>query len=68
MYYVKIDTLYLQDLYFDSVNVPEGFLSKIQLRVDKDFCYLVSNENKEELKSILENFFTNAVISFEEKL
>ena len=65
MYYVKIDSLYLQDLYFDSTNIPTGFLSKIQLRVDKDFCYLVSEANKNDLQSILELYYDNAVISFE---
>ena len=65
MYYVKIDSLYLQDLYFDSTNIQTGFLSKIQLRVDKDFCYLVSEANKNDLQSILELYFDNAVISFE---
>ena len=65
MYYVKIDNLYLQDLFFDSTNIQSNFLSKVQLRVDKDFGYLVSEANKEELKDILELYFDNAVISFE---
>lgn len=68
MYYVKIDNLYLQDFYFDSTNIQSNFVSKITLRVDKDFCYLVSEANKEELQSILETYFTNAVISFEEQI
>ena len=68
MYYVKIDDLYLQDFFFDSTNIQSNFVSKITLRVDKDFCYLVSEENKEELQSILELYFTNANISFEEQI
>ena len=68
MYYVKIDDLYLQDFYFDSTNIQSNFVSKITLRVDKDFCYLVSEENKEELQSILELYFTNANISFEQQI
>lgn len=65
MYYVKIDNLYLQDMYFDSTNIQSNFLSKIQLRVDKDFCYLVSEANKNDLQSVLELYFNNANISFE---
>ena len=65
MWYVKIDNLYLQDLYFDSTNIQSNFVSKIQLRIDKDFCYLVSEENKLDLKAILEEYFDHAVISFE---
>ena len=65
MYYVKIDNLYLQDLYFDSMNIQSNFLSKVQLRVNKDFGYLVSETNKDELREILELYFDNAVISFE---
>ena len=68
MYYVKIDDLYLQDFYFDSTNIQSNFVSKITLRVDKDFCYLVSEENKEELQAILELYFTNANISFEQQI
>lgn len=68
MYYVKIDDLYLQDFYFDSTNIQSNFVSKIILRVDKDFCYLVSEENKEELQAILELYFTNANISFEAQI
>lgn len=68
MYYVKIDNLYLQDFFFDSTNIQSNFVSKITLRVDKDFCYLVSEENKEELQSILELYFTNANISFEAQI
>ena len=65
MYYVKIDNLYLQDLYFDSMNIQSNFLSKVQLRVNKDFGYLVSEANKQDLQDILELYFDNAVISFE---
>lgn len=65
MYYVKIDNLYLQDIYFDSTNIQSNFISKITLRVDKDFCYLVSEDNKTDLEAILEDYFDNAIISFE---
>lgn len=65
MYYVKIDNLYLQDIYFDSTNIQSNFISKITLRVDKDFCYLVSEDNKNDLQDILELYFNNAIISFE---
>lgn len=68
MYYVKIDELYLQDLYFDSTNINSDFISKITLRVDKDFCYLVAEANKAALKVILETYFTHSVISFEQQL
>jgi hypothetical protein len=68
MFYVKIDNLYLQDFYFDSTNIQSNFISKITLRVDKDFCYLVSEENKDELQSLLELYFPNANITFEESV
>lgn len=68
LYYVKIDTLYLQDFYFDSANISDDFISKITLRVDKDFCYLCPDSKRTNMLALLQLFFHNATISFEEQI